>query len=826
MDITHPDDFGSHNTCPHLLNTENRAVQVEKRYRHKNGSWVWTQVTLSVVRDGAGIATSDLAIVVDIRDRKAAEQALARETQRLEYILQGTNAGTWEWNIQTGETVFNERWANIIGYTLDEISPVSIETWMQFAHPDDLAASRDQLQRHFRHELDYYEVECRMKHKDGHWVWVLDRGKVFCWDAAGQPLLMSGTHQDITQRKQAEQELIKLKNNLQLTNELANVGFWEVDLVTHRIYWSDVTKRIHGVPADFQPDLDTGINFYKAGDHRDQIAQAVQQAIATGEGFDLKLIIVTAQHTETWVRSVGYTEMVQGNCVKLYGIFQDISQEKAYEDQILASQQAAIAANTAKSEFLANMSHELRTPLNAILGFTQILTADPSLLPQQRDYVHIMHRSGDHLLSLINSILDLSKIEANRITLDPVTIDFNEFIADLRAMFRERSEHQGLWFSLDVDSTIPRYIETDPNKLRQVLINLLSNAIKFTQTGGITLRVSVFPCVDACCPTSPASNSADYRTQQHIRFEVEDTGVGIAPEELSGIFDAFTQAKAGKASLEGTGLGLAISRRIVELMGGELLVESVVGQGSRFWFSIPLCLGHPEQMMLSDQPARVVGLAAAQADYRILIVDDQADNRHVVTTTLEHLGFPIRTASNGEEAIACWQEWHPHLIWMDMRMPVMDGCEATRRIRSLEQEQTQSSHHTYILALSAQVSNVEQRMAFDAGCDDFVRKPVDINLMLSKMADYLDLQYEYAELSTGLPPQAIASLQPDDLQVMSKAWIAKLHQAALCCYDRDVSNLIKAIPVEHQTLVQGLTHLLNTYAFESIIDLTQPHVVS
>ena len=370
------------------------------------------------------------------------------------------------------------------------------------------------------------------------------------------------------------------------------------------------------------------------------------------------------------------------------------------------AKEEADAANRAKSEFLANMSHELRTPLNAILGFTQLLMRDASLTQQHRHNLEIVNHSGEHLLALINDVLEMSKIEAGRITLYEETVDLFRLIRSLEGMMRFRADSKGLQLIFDIAPEVPQFIRTDEGKLRQVLLNLLGNAIKFTPAGQVSLQVTITTCITETClkrqktysRTNPGealqpratvetnSVSTDKSENQSpptqaLVFRVTDTGVGIPEAELETIFDAFVQAKVIERSQRGTGLGLAISRQFVRLMGGDIIAHSVLTKGSTLIFDIPLIHTEAIQAGTSRPLAPIVAIAPGQPHYRLLVVDDQANNRTALSQLLTQVGFDVREATNGEEAIAVYQQYQPHLIWMDMRMPVMDGYEATRCIR-------------------------------------------------------------------------------------------------------------------------------------------------
>ncbi len=448
----------------------------------------------------------------------------------------------------------------------------------------------------------------------------------------------------------------------------------------------------------------------------------------------------------------------------------------------------ADAANLAKSTFLANMSHELRTPLNAILGFSQLLHRDSSLTPQQRSTLDTINRSGAHLLNLINDILEMSKIEAGYVTLNPSNLDLYALLNSIEEMFQLKAKAKQLQLQFQHHSEIPQYIHTDESKLRQVLINVVGNAIKFTQLGSVNLGITArrlpmekLPIErllmerkdrildETGCPIEPQT--------LELLFEVQDTGPGIAAAELPTLFDAFTQTETGRQTQEGTGLGLPISRRFVQLMGGEMQVHSQVGQGTCVQFSIQTT---PALAATIAPPCdqRVVGLASGQPAYRILVVEDRAENRELLVRLLTMVGFEVAMAEEGEAAVAQWQTWFPHLIWMDLQMPVMDGYVATRRIRDLE-AQTPERPRTCIIALTASAFEETRTITLDQGFDDFVSKPFQESFLFSKMAQYLGVHYCYetVESSSGF-------------LLVSEADLKALDQEQVCAQLQQTSDLL------------------------------------
>ncbi len=463
------------------------------------------------------------------------------------------------------------------------------------------------------------------------------------------------------------------------------------------------------------------------------------------------------------------------------------------------AEEAAQVANQAKSAFLANMSHELRSPLNAILGFAQVMKRSQRLDPENQENLAIISRSGEHLLTLINQVLDLSKIEAGGTTINESKFDLYALLNDLEDMFRIKADEKHLQLNFYHDSNLPQHIIADEIKLRQVLINLLNNALKFTQNGGVTLRAREKPISDKGVAYKPL-----------FHFEIEDTGPGIASNELTTLFEAFVQTSTGKQISEGTGLGLAISHQFVQLMGGELTVSSEFGEGSTFEFSLQCQLAEATDVKKTTFEKEVIALESNQSSYRILIVDDKWTNRQLLIKLLNPLGFELREAENGEEAIEIWEKWEPHLIWMDMRMPVMDGFEATRQIKAHSKGQA-----TAIIALTASVLEEERVVILDAGCDDFLRKPFKNADIFDLMHKHIGVRYVYEEESNtnGDEEATTTELKSEMLKLPSDLlteWQEAVEdgdlQAALSLIDRIAEN--------NKSLANTLSKLAKGFRFD------------
>ena len=491
----------------------------------------------------------------------------------------------------------------------------------------------------------------------------------------------------------------------------------------------------------------------------------------------------------------------------------EIKERQQIEAALRQAKEAAEAANLAKSEFLANMSHELRTPLNAILGFSQLLSHDYTIQPKQRQYLDTINRSGEHLLILINDVLEMSKIDAGRVMLNPTDFDLHDGLESLEHMLRLRAENKGLNLAFELAAEVPQYITADDGKLRQVLTNLLGNAIKFTEAGRVVLRVT-----GTLANEASESEAARWR----LLFAVEDTGPGIGPDELPHVFDAFVQTRTGRSAQEGTGLGLAISQQFVQLMGGELTAKSQLGQGSCFQFRIPVTTAQrPAKAKTESEHRRVVGLASDQPTYRILVADDLEENRRILVEILQPMGFDVREARDGQDALDICQQWEPQVIWMDIRMPVIDGLEATRRIKSMSRGAA-----PIIIAVTASAFEEDRAMVLEAGCDDFVRKPFKIGEVLSCLAKHLEVRYRYDEAPPATPRPSAAPLTRERLIEISDAfaeeWLELLHQAA-CQADREwVCQLLAALEDTHGDAYHALMHWVETFQFDRLMRVTAP----
>lgn len=531
----------------------------------------------------------------------------------------------------------------------------------------------------------------------------------------------------------------------------------------------------------------------------------VSRSFQDGQVHTVERDVLTAKGVRTLFITSAPLVNPDGTVSSVQEMIEDITEGRQLEQNRIACQ-AAEEANRAKSQFVANISHEIRTPLNSILGFAQLLERDPTLTPTQVEYIRTMSNSGMHLLKLINDILDMSKIEAGKITFNQATFSLHNFLDELEMMFRARAANVGLQFLVEHDESISLNIRADAGKLRQVFVNLIENAFKFTEKGGIAVRVRT---------KEVAGNALEDQKTLLLQAEVDDTGPGIQDADIDRLFGSFEQADAGiKAG--GTGLGLTISRKFIEMMGGKLTVTSQVGKGSCFRFEVQLEKAVVEITTRQDPEARrVVGLDPDMETFRILVVDDSSDNRSLLCKLLRPLGFEVAEASNGIEALEVFGDWPAHVVLMDMRMPIMDGYEATRRLKAMKAGQA-----AFVIALTASAFEDEETQILATGVDAYLRKPYQVNELLDVLREKLRLRYFYADPAIKTSNLVTADfLTEKSLDALSKDWMLLMQQAVA---EGDMAQLMELIALVEKVDSNGarrLQALADQYDYEKLGEL-------
>ncbi|MBD2165174.1 PAS domain S-box protein [Calothrix membranacea FACHB-236] len=789
----------------------------------KNGDRVWIVWANKPILDEQGNLIEILSVGTDATERKRAQAALQASELKFRTIVENANDLIFTISPEGIFTYHSPNVTPIMGYSLPEIEGHSI---VEFTYPEDLAISAAGIQKAIAGEKQT-GIEVRLRHKNNSWRWFSFNTSTI--HTPSGEIAIAGVGRDITERKEAGEALRRSELKYRNIFENSQVGIFRTRQQDGLIV--DANQRgadILGfaLSTDLIGRYFTTELYVNADDRTRMLAELAE----SGEVRNFEIALRRLDGSIVWVllsvRLNAEESCLDSVFTDISDLYEELRLRKQAEEALRVAKEAAETANRAKSAFLANMSHELRTPLNAILGYSQLMERDTSLNSKQLESLATINRSGEHLLNLINDVLEMSKIEAGQMVFHPEDFDLYLLLQTLQEMFQVRTQAKRLFLKFEIAANLPRYIQTDEGKLRQVLINLLGNAVKFTQTGGVTLRAKLGKGDEG------ELKNTDYQLpitnyQLPLTFEVEDTGRGIAPEEIHNLFQPFVQTTSGIQTKEGTGLGLTISRQFVRLMGGDIRLNSTLGQGSTFSFDIQVTLAEPLAVKPQLHKGRVLKLDADQPTYRILVVDDRQENCNLIVQLLGSVGFEIEAARNGQDAIALWESWQPHLIFMDMRMPVMNGYDATKEIRAREQN-TVTNHRTVIIALTASAFEEQQASILAAGCDDLVRKPFREHVIFEKIAEYLQVRYicseDCNENGINNKQENVESTILDlhsAIKFMPSEWIAELHQAAIAVDGDRILQLIEQIPQNHAELAENLTSLVRSFGFDEILELTE-----
>ena len=793
--------------------TANQIFEV--RLKRKDSSLFDGEIHLQYYQDQD--ISGMIGLIRDISDRKLAESKAREMITRYEATIDAAQIGTWDWNVQTGEVIFNNRWFEIVGYSPEELAHDSIQTSINLAHPDDFKESRAIAEKHFNGELPYYEIEYRMKHKNGHWVWFLDRGRLISRTADGKPLQMLGTHIDITERKQAEQamreserkfrsiteqisEVVFVNNSIgevsyvspvvekitgykpdellghsffeylaeeeiprataiftdamsrQLTNQVVELTYRKKDgslfqAEIHSQYFKDngssgvigllrdiserklienqlvkLSTAVEQSPAvvlindahgtiEYVNPMFTELTGYSIEEAKGRNPRILQSGLTPKSVYDeLWKTILSGRiwrgewqnkkkNGELFWESVVISAILNGEGVitNFVAVKEDITERKKMLEELIVAKEKAEESDRLKSAFLANISHEIRTPMNGILGFSELLKEPHLSGEEMSEFIELIQKSGHRMLNLINDLIDISCIDAEETKVEIREIPLNDLMRDIHTFFKPdaRSKELRLTFTTGLSDN-ESLIKTDSGKLTRVLTNLINNALKFTMKGGVDFGYS--------------------RKENTLEFYVIDSGIGIPVEMQDKVFDRFHQVDNSLTrGYEGAGLGLSISKALIKILGGTIHVESIDGAGTTFSFTIPY---NPTQLPTADYPLPTAGYPLP-ASHCILIVDDDSMSTLLLQKNLKGEKIAILYAENGWEAVELVRH-HPeiNLVLMDIKMPVMNGFEATRLIKQQRPELP-------VIAQSAFTSKEERQKARDAGCDNFITKPIN-----------------------------------------------------------------------------------------------------
>ncbi len=787
-------------------------------------------------------------------------EALRKSELNYRRIVDTANEGIWQLSVDGITTSVNARMAEMLGYSVDEMAGRPMTDFMfKEDEPDHLR----KMEIRAREISEHYER--RFRRKDEEAVWTIASATPIL-DADGRNTGAFAMFTDITERKQAEELLHRLNRELHalancnqalmravdeqvLLNEicrivcdeagyqLAWVGYAEYDeaktirpvasagedsgyLTQAKLTWAD-TERGRGPSGRA---IQSGKTAFIQDFATDPQAAPWREAAAE-RGFRSSIALPLKDESEKTFGILNiYSETADAFTRDEIRILEELASNLAFgitalrareehrlaneelrrrkaqleerTTELLLARDAAEAANKAKNVFLANMSHELRTPLTAILGFSALLRSEPQATENMRESLAIISRSGEQLLMLINQVLEITRVEAGRKQLQIAPFDLGAMVHEVTDMMRLRADEVGLRLEVEQSPSVPRYIKADGPRLRQILVNLAENAVKFTRAGGVMIRLSLKQ--DAL---------------PHLVIEVEDTGPGISREDLKSLFKPF--ARLGEVGTQGgTGLGLALSRQFAELMGGTVSATSTQGKGSVFRADVPVELAVAadiDKLQPAAEAGAVAGLAPGTPRYRILIAEDQAENQLLLNQLMARIGLDVKVAGNGQECVKLFQEWHPHLIWMDRRMPVMNGIEATERIRKLP-----GGQDVKIVAVTASIFKEQQARMLDAGMDDLVCKPYRMHEIYGCLTKQLGVTYVYkaASVEVGGAP---TTLSAEMLAALPAELCKELKQALESLDSARIASVIQRVNEADETVGQALTRMADDFDYPAIL---------
>lgn len=754
QDVTHPEDIAEDLEYIQQALAGLRDIhRSDKRYLHKNGAQVWVRLTVSLERHEDSHPTHFIAIAENINETKLLQEALQDQQRRYQDLLETTEVIIWEMCLEDFcFTYVSPQIEQKLGYPLEHWQ--RSDFWLRCLYPDDRSSILECYRQPDAYRLAQ-TLEFRMRNASGEYIWLHNvitalnndqhvtrlRGVMFDINAlklaeaeaeeANQLL-----RQEIQERTQAEIQLQSLNRDFVTFLENTSDFIYFKDKSNSLRFCSQSLAELVGYEhwQDMIGRRESGL-FCCPCDPLEVCEE--ENVFATAQPLLNRITAYTKCNGEqAWINSSKWPVVDEnGEVLGLFGISRDITQQQQMQDELRAAKEQAESANRAKSAFLANMSHELRTPLNSVLGFAQILEHAPGLTAEQRRHVQSIRRGGDYLLTLINDILDLAKIEAGRFDVFFEPFDLPGLFYNLFEIFHIRAQQRQIAFRLEGKESLPEHVLGDQKRLRQILMNLLSNALKFTQEGEVVLRVKFIEGI--------------------LYVQVQDTGIGMNAEELALIFRPFTQVGMSEYRTQGTGLGLAITCKLVDLLEGELSVDSQQGKGSVFSLHLPLqVLQTP--LPKASKPPPIIGYERNDhscAALQILVVDDESENRKVLVDLLTPLGFVVLEADNGYSCLEQAQQWLPDLILLDLRMPELNGIETTRRLRA-----SQHMQHIPIITISASAFAENQRASHAAGCSAHLSKPLKISKLFELIAYYLPLEWIHAP-RTGKTEQSAPELK-------------------------------------------------------------------
>jgi PAS domain S-box-containing protein len=722
-----------------MMNLDRQVIQsgLTQTYDEHLSTTAGETVFLSTkgpIRDSNGQIIGLFGIARDITERKQAEAILSRSEERLEHALDATQDGIWDWNIATGEVYFSPQWARLLGYAPEEVPP-NVEFFFTILHPEDVERVKQSLDEHFAGLIAVKQGEVRLKTKSGDYRWFFDRGKIVARDEDGQPLRMVGTISDITERKQMELALQSSEAKFRAIAQSSPIPIVLSDEHLRITFLNPAFIQTFGYDLTDVPSLlDWRPKAYPDPEYRTWVIREweaeIKRSSESRSTFSPLELKIRCKDGSVRFALASATPILSGIDGARLIMLVDVTERRNIENNLVAARAAAEAANLAKSEFLANMSHEIRTPLTAMMGYVDMLyeeATDSQITEHRLQVVNTIKNSGSHLLTILNDILDLSKIEANRMSVEQVDTRLIDVLSEVEKLMFPKAAGKGINLSVLFSNPLPDTIKCDPTRLRQILLNLVGNATKFTETGSVTI----------------SAGSLNRDGAPRLIVDITDTGPGIAPNKVHQLFTLFGQADGSITRKHGgAGLGLSLSRRFANIMGGNvLLLHSELGKGSCFRIDLPL-LASPGSVLIADYsatqaPVRPESLPAQmKLSGRILLAEDGPDNQRLIAFILRKAGATVETADNGAIALSMLDQAEESktpfdLLLTDIQMPEMDGYTLATTLR-------ERGSKLPIIALTAYAMADDREKCIRAGCNDYATKPIDKAVLIATCAAWID----------------------------------------------------------------------------------------
>ena len=801
-----------------MLENQGVVLGYECQFKRKDGTPVWVSLDVRKVCGTDGRTLWYEGVLRDIDERKRAGNALRDSERKFATLFRFSPAATSLSDVAAGFRLVdvNEAFERTMGYERGDVIGRTRAELGLWPYAEEFAEAESQLRRDGRvRNFDFH-----FRRKDG----AVRNGLISAEtiELGGRTFVLVATI-DVTELRRSEETLRETSQQLLKIANCVPDTIWTIDLSGRFTYFSSNVERTHGwtVKEALNRNFRETVTPEQAIKNELWLSEELNRAASPQ--YDRNSVVrfeseeLRKDGTVFWAEiNASFLWSDDGRPTGVIGITRDISERKRAEselqeyrehledlvrqrtDELMIARDQAIAASRAKSAFLANMSHELRTPLNAILGFSGLIQENERVPAEHRDTARILHRSGEHLLDLINELLDMAKIEAGTVAIENDSVDLHNLVVEILDLMKVRADEKLLNLSLEQSPELPRFVRADPAKLRQILTNLVANAIKFTNQGGVTVYLH-----------------AESSPRLSLQVEVADTGVGIPIEDQERIFGAFVQL--GNSPIGGTGLGLAITRQYVRLMGGTITVESAPGSGSRFRVILPVEIAEPvPEPAARPETERVIGLATGQCAWRVLVVEDQEDNRALLQRLLADVGFQVRVAADGAEAIEAFPTWRPHFIWMDWRMPGMDGGQATACIRGME-----GGREVKIAAVTASVFPEERAAILASGVDDLVRKPFRRKEIFECMARLLGVRYVHGKTPQPSSRTTPVALKSEALRVLPEPLRKELADAVISLDIEHIEQVIHRLSELDAVLGATLEALVSRLALTPILTALQ-----